>query len=65
MHSPSSKRAEQLVDLREGIVLTPKNVQVFSYWIYMNCLPVDQFYCCVFVSIQFMIVLSNIITYRL
>ncbi|XP_073141433.1 uncharacterized protein [Henckelia pumila] len=25
--SPSSKRAEQLVDQREGIVLTPKNVQ--------------------------------------
>ncbi|KAK6139372.1 hypothetical protein DH2020_026880 [Rehmannia glutinosa] len=27
MLSPSSKRAEQLVDQREGIVLTPKNVQ--------------------------------------
>ncbi|KAL8061656.1 hypothetical protein ABFX02_02G099900 [Erythranthe guttata] len=27
MMSPSSKRAEQLVDQREGIVLTPKNVQ--------------------------------------
>lgn len=27
IHSPSSKRTEQLVDLREGIVLTPKNVQ--------------------------------------
>ncbi|XP_047946837.1 protein MON2 homolog [Salvia hispanica] len=27
MLSPSSKRAEQLVDQREGIILTPKNVQ--------------------------------------
>lgn len=33
--SPSSKRVEQLVDQREGIVLTPKNVQVRSSFLFL------------------------------
>lgn len=35
--SPSSKRAEQLVDQREGIILTPKNVQVFLIALVCYC----------------------------
>ncbi|KAG8391013.1 hypothetical protein BUALT_Bualt01G0143800 [Buddleja alternifolia] len=34
--SPSSKRAEQLVDQREGIVLTPKNVQVSLFVCFLS-----------------------------